>query len=190
MSLIQSNMSLIVMFTEGKLLIASLFLFKVLGRESLRSEAVDKKQDSSTQAWSTKSGPQDTIYRSSEGENVSIPNRESSSPIYEEQRGQPCHLSSSLYYGGQDIYSHPQNTQASSYPTVSACYDTSVNKDGGEDDSGSASRGNWKSYTSIGDSSFPCLLHCGRWMETNAGLLQEAICCFLHQNLRTNISTQ
>lgn len=58
MSLIQSNMSLIVMFTEGKLLIASLFLFKVLGRESLRSEAVDKKQDSSTQAWSTKSGPQ------------------------------------------------------------------------------------------------------------------------------------
>ncbi|KAG5550343.1 hypothetical protein RHGRI_015342 [Rhododendron griersonianum] len=31
---------------------------KVLGRESLRSEAVDKKQDSSTQAWSTKSGPQ------------------------------------------------------------------------------------------------------------------------------------
>lgn len=57
MSLIQSNMSLIVMFTEGKLLIA-LFLLKVLGRESLRSEAVDKKQDSSSQAWSTKSGPQ------------------------------------------------------------------------------------------------------------------------------------
>lgn len=57
MSLIQSNMSLIVMFTEGKLLIA-FFLFKVLGRESLRSEAVDKKQDSSSQAWSTKSGPQ------------------------------------------------------------------------------------------------------------------------------------
>ncbi|KAE9447749.1 hypothetical protein C3L33_20360, partial [Rhododendron williamsianum] len=195
------------------------FLGLVLGRESLRSEAVDKKQDSSTQAWSTKSGPQDTIYRSSEGENVSVPNRESSSPIYEEQRGQPCHLSSSLYYGGQDIYSHPQNTQASSYPTVSACYDKlhycyagldeicmetshvlrtvrigkrftnmkfvnanqmsqthQVNKDGGEDDSGSASRGNWKSYTSIGDRSFPCLLHCGRWMETNAGLLQEAIC--------------
>lgn len=68
----------------------------------------------------------DTIYRSSEGENVSVPNRESSSPIYEEQRGQPCHLSSSLYYGGQDIYSHPQNTQSSSYPTVSACYDKLV----------------------------------------------------------------
>ncbi|XP_058215965.1 uncharacterized protein LOC131327019 isoform X2 [Rhododendron vialii] len=111
---------------------------KVLGRESLRSEAVDKKQDSSTQAWSTKSGPQDTISRSSEGENVSFPNRESSSPIYEEQRGQPCHLSSSLYYGGQDVYSHPQNTQASSYPPTHQ-----VNKDGGEDDSGSASRGNW-----------------------------------------------
>ncbi|KAI8556756.1 hypothetical protein RHMOL_Rhmol05G0279800 [Rhododendron molle] len=162
---------------------------KVLGRESLRSETIDKKQDSSSQAWnSTKPGPQDTISRSSEGENVSVPNRESSSPIYEEQRGQPCHLSSSLYYGGQDIYSHPQNTQPSSYPTTHQ-----VNKDGDEDDSGSASRGNWWQGSHIllyRNSSFPCLLHCGRWMETNAGLLQKAVCCFLHQNLRTSISSQ
>jgi len=108
---------------------------KVLGRESVRSEAAEKKQDSSSQAWSTKPGAQDTtIPQSSEGENVSVPNKDPS-PFYQEQRGQPCHLSSSIYYGGQDIYSHPQNTQGSVYPTI--------NKDSGEDDSGSASRGNW-----------------------------------------------
>ncbi|XP_057475838.1 uncharacterized protein LOC130763838 isoform X1 [Actinidia eriantha] len=108
---------------------------KVLGRESLRSEVVEKKQDSPSQVWSTKPGAQDTIRRGSEGENQSIPNRDTSH-FYQEQAVQPCHLSSSIYYGGQDIYSHSQNSQG--YEPS-----TQVNKDGGEDDSGSASRGNW-----------------------------------------------
>ncbi|XP_057511946.1 uncharacterized protein LOC130794042 isoform X2 [Actinidia eriantha] len=108
---------------------------KVLGRESLRSEVVEKKQDAPSQVWSTKPGAQDAIPWSGEGENQSIPNRDMSH-FYQEQRVQPCHLSSSIYYGGQDIYSHPQNTQGSEHYKQ-------VNKDGGEDDSGSASRGNW-----------------------------------------------
>lgn len=53
--------------------------------------------------------------------NESIPNRDISS-IYQEQRVQPCHLSSSIYYGGQDVYSHPQNTQSPGLnSTVSMC---------------------------------------------------------------------
>ncbi|XP_040969143.1 uncharacterized protein [Gossypium hirsutum] len=60
-----------------------------------------------------------------------------------EERVEPCHLSSSLYYGGQDLYSHPstcQSTSTTSYPVFK--------KDGGENDTNGnnsmdASRGNW-----------------------------------------------
>ncbi|KAF5940920.1 hypothetical protein HYC85_022087 [Camellia sinensis] len=114
---------------------------KVLGRESVHSKAVEKKQDSPNQVWSTKPGAQDTIPRSGEGENQNIHNRDMS-PFYQEQRVQPCDLSSSIYYGGQDIYSQPQTTQGSGYSTV--------NQDGVEDDSGSASRGNWWQGRMIG----------------------------------------
>ncbi|CAN4116013.1 unnamed protein product [Withania somnifera] len=57
------------------------------------------------------------------------------SSFYQNEKVQPCHLSSSIYYGGQDVYSFPQNNLNSTCPTF--------NKDNGEDDSGSASRGNW-----------------------------------------------
>ncbi|OMO97310.1 hypothetical protein COLO4_14694 [Corchorus olitorius] len=106
---------------------------KVLGRESLRSDLMAKKQDSLNEAFNSKptasSGKSSKVY---EGENQGMANKDMSS-IYQEQRVQPCHLSSSIYYGGQDVYSHPQSSQNSVYK-----------KDGGgEDDSGSASRGNW-----------------------------------------------
>lgn len=40
-----------------------------------------------------------------------------------QERVEPCHLSSSLYYGGQDIYSNSSSTQTSgSYPVVSLDY--------------------------------------------------------------------
>ena len=48
-----------------------------------------------------------------EGESQSVPNKDMSS-IYQEHRVQPCHLSSSIYYGGQDIYHHPQTAHTSS----------------------------------------------------------------------------
>ncbi|CAK9137618.1 unnamed protein product [Ilex paraguariensis] len=107
---------------------------KMLGRESLRSEAVEKKHDSASQSWSTKPGAPDTPPWSNEEGSQSISNRDVTS-FYHQEKVQPCHLSSSIYYGGQDVYSQPQNTQTSGY--------SNFNKNWGEDDSGSASRGNW-----------------------------------------------
>ncbi|KAJ7947577.1 Plant/T7H20-70 protein [Quillaja saponaria] len=36
----------------------------------------------------------------------------SRSSIFQERKTEPCHLSSSLYYGGQDIYSQSPNSNA------------------------------------------------------------------------------
>lgn len=52
----------------------------------------------------------DDTSKISESDSHNVSDRDMSS-IYQEQRVQPCHLSSSIYYGGQDIYSHPQSTQ-------------------------------------------------------------------------------
>ncbi|CAN1167084.1 hypothetical protein LINPERHAP2_LOCUS27026 [Linum perenne] len=51
---------------------------------------------------------------------------------------EPCHLSSSIYYGGQENYSHSSTIQS---PTPHPIY----KKDGGDEDpnGSSASRGNW-----------------------------------------------
>ncbi|KAB2035326.1 hypothetical protein ERO13_D04G125500v2 [Gossypium hirsutum] len=51
---------------------------------------------------------------------------------YQEQIVEPCHLSSSIYYGGQDIYIRSHSDQ-----------DSGLNDDSEEDESGYASRGNW-----------------------------------------------
>ncbi|KAE9592037.1 hypothetical protein Lalb_Chr19g0125021 [Lupinus albus] len=105
---------------------------KVLGRESLSYEL---STNNSIEGWSSKFGTQDYMYKSNDGETPSTERKDVIS-IYNEQRVQPCHLSSSIYYGGQDIYSQPQSTQNSGFNSL-------YKKDGGEDDSGSASRGNW-----------------------------------------------
>ncbi|KAL0555610.1 hypothetical protein IC582_009561 [Cucumis melo] len=68
-----------------------------------------------------------------ECKNGSTSSREVGS-FYQEQRTNPCHLSSSIYYGGQDIYTD-QNPGTG--------FNSSLKRDGGEDDSGGASRGNW-----------------------------------------------
>lgn len=107
---------------------------KVVGREPLRSELAEKKPDSADPIWGIKNGVPDTMSRSSEGENDSMPSRDVSSIYQQEERAHPCHFSSSIYYGGRDVYSHPQNTQSSGI---------NFKKDGGEDDPGAASRGNW-----------------------------------------------
>ncbi|KAH9736228.1 plant/t7h20-70 protein [Citrus sinensis] len=104
---------------------------KVLGRESLHSESMEKKHDSSKEAWNTKPTTPGTYETESQGTAY-----KDMSSMYQDQRVQPCHLSSSIYYGGQDVYSpRPPNSQG---PGVN-----SVFKKDGEDDSGSASRGNW-----------------------------------------------
>lgn len=56
---------------------------------------------------------------SGEGACSSIPNKYRSS-VLQEERVEPCHLSSSIYYGGQEVYSQSPSTQVSgSYPIVS-----------------------------------------------------------------------
>jgi len=60
----------------------------------------------------------DAISRGKEVDNQNPPNRNMSS-YYNEEKVQPCHLSSSIYYGGQDVYSHPESTQNSGNSTVS-----------------------------------------------------------------------
>ncbi|KAK6943584.1 hypothetical protein RJ641_024686, partial [Dillenia turbinata] len=108
---------------------------KVLGRESMHNEVMNKNQESTHQVWNTKHEDPDNSSQATETEGQSVPNREMNS-IYQEERMQPCHLSSSIYYGGQDIYSRPQNSQSSGV-------NSNCKKDGGEDDAGTASRGNW-----------------------------------------------
>ncbi|KAI7755115.1 hypothetical protein M8C21_025985 [Ambrosia artemisiifolia] len=60
------------------------------------------------------------------------------SPYYEQQVSQPCTLSSSLHYGGQDIYINPHSTKNTPGQYSTQKYS---NKDG--EDDGLASRGNW-----------------------------------------------
>ena len=108
----------------------------VFGRESLRSEVTGKKLTDEPLHFKPGDQP-DGASKESEGESKSITNMDIISSIYRDQRvQQPCHFSSSIYYGGQDIYAHPQSTQNPEY-------NSSYKKDGIEDDSGSASRGNW-----------------------------------------------
>ena len=52
----------------------------------------------------------DDVSKGIDGESQNTAYKDMSS-IYQDQRVQPCPLSSSIYYGGQDIYSHPQSTQ-------------------------------------------------------------------------------
>ncbi|OWM67161.1 hypothetical protein CDL15_Pgr000613 [Punica granatum] len=86
---------------------------KIVGKEFLHSES-EKKREFSNEPWSNRSEtPADDTTKSGDGGIQSAPNWEMSS-IYQEQRLHPCHLSSSIYYGGQENYSHPQNTQGSS----------------------------------------------------------------------------
>ncbi|XP_062095447.1 uncharacterized protein LOC133801293 [Humulus lupulus] len=104
---------------------------KVLGRESLRSEVPGRKHSSFAESYNTKHETSDDASINKGTENQSLQSTDTGS-IYQEQRMQPCHLSSSIYYGGQDVYCQPQTTPSSTYK-----------QDGAEDDSGSASRGNW-----------------------------------------------
>ncbi|KAE8717284.1 hypothetical protein F3Y22_tig00110053pilonHSYRG00029 [Hibiscus syriacus] len=104
---------------------------KVLGRESLRPAGA-RGQLSPIEPWNTNPGPSGDSSKGHKGENLNIRDE---SYMNQEQRVQPCPLSSSIYYGGQDVYPSSQS-QGSGLNSV-------YKKDGGEDDSGSATRGNW-----------------------------------------------
>ncbi|XP_009774456.1 uncharacterized protein LOC107828214 [Nicotiana tabacum] len=83
-------------------------------------KSISRTQEVGNQYGNAKYGTSDNGSKRSRGEKVEA----------------ACNFSSSIYYGGQDIYS-PINTQ----PPCSQS--NIVKKDGGGDGSNSASRGNW-----------------------------------------------
>ncbi|CAJ1949272.1 unnamed protein product [Sphenostylis stenocarpa] len=107
---------------------------KVLGRESLRTEWSRKIAN---ETWSSKIGIQDHHFSKDNGSETQNTVNKDMRSIYQDQRVQPCHLSSSIFYGGQDICPSPQGTRHEGLNSL--LYQNDV----GEDDSELASRGNW-----------------------------------------------
>ncbi|KAK6120316.1 hypothetical protein DH2020_046007 [Rehmannia glutinosa] len=103
------------------------------GNRCIKSET-EKKNNPGNPAWSGKTGVSDSNAVGGEGQNQGTASKDASS-YYQDQKVETFHYSSSIYYGGQDVYSRPQNAQNPVFSTF--------NKDGGEDESGTASRGNW-----------------------------------------------
>ncbi|KAI3782685.1 hypothetical protein L2E82_12739 [Cichorium intybus] len=71
---------------------------------------------------------------STDKEDKSLNPKTDMNPLYQQQKSHPCHLSSSIYYGGQDVYTNPPVTKNSSQHST-------YNQEG--EDDGRASRGNW-----------------------------------------------
>lgn len=101
-----------------------------LGKDSSHS---GRKQDFGSQFGTARNETSDYINQKSRADT-----KEKSS-IYQSETSEPCYFSSSIYYGGQEVYSPTgQNTNSQHI----------LRKDGGDDDSNdnsssSASRGNW-----------------------------------------------
>ncbi|KAK4432333.1 hypothetical protein Salat_0995400 [Sesamum alatum] len=105
------------------------------GGESLHLSETEKKNGSGSLEWSGKNAASGSFSGDNNvggQEHDRSTTRKDMSSYYQEEKVQPFHYSSSIYYGGQDVYAQPQNPSS-----------TTFNKDVGEDDSGSASRGNW-----------------------------------------------
>lgn len=107
---------------------------KAIGKDSLRTPEKEKKHDPGSQSWNSKTALSQSNAVNGEG-NFQRQERNDTGALYPVENVHPCHYSSSIYYGGQDIYSRPQTAQSTVF--------TTFNKDGGEDDSDGASRGNW-----------------------------------------------
>ncbi|KAK6929414.1 hypothetical protein RJ641_005619 [Dillenia turbinata] len=101
----------------------SFFGSKVLGKDSFG------KQDPRILTGNAKYATPDTHLQSIKGETGNLASKEKS---YQNDTAESCYFSSSIYYGGQEVYS-PNSRKAESRPIF--------NKDGEDDDS--ASRGNW-----------------------------------------------
>ncbi|CAA0830534.1 Encodes a protein involved in salt tolerance-names SIS (Salt Induced Serine rich) [Striga hermonthica] len=98
---------------------------KVYGRENPSKT----EKGTGNPAWNTKND-NNAVVGEGQGSKSSINSH------FLDEKTPPFHYSSSIYYGGQDIYHPPPE------PSKSPVFST-FNKDGGEDDPGTASRGNW-----------------------------------------------
>ncbi|CAI9760797.1 unnamed protein product [Fraxinus pennsylvanica] len=106
---------------------------KLFGRESLHSYECWKKDDAANQGWSGKTGVPNNDAPSNEEKSQSSRSKDINS-YFQKEKSNPCNYSSSIYYGGQDLYTLPESTQGSFFTTFT---------DEAGDDSGMASRGNW-----------------------------------------------
>ncbi|KAL3622843.1 hypothetical protein CASFOL_031920 [Castilleja foliolosa] len=113
---------------------------RVGGSLNLLETEKKEKNDNKGQAWSGKSmvsGSFSDNMNDQRGQgqiwNTTTSKDKSSYNLHQQdEKVHPFHYSSSIYYGGQDVYSQPQ-----------AAHNPTFCKDVEEDDSGSASRGNW-----------------------------------------------
>ncbi|KAL6534323.1 hypothetical protein OROHE_013248 [Orobanche hederae] len=111
-----------------------------------------EKKSSGNPSWSAK---KDSSGVGGEGQNQGGTAGKEVRSYFQDEKVQPFHYSSSIYYGGQDVYDRPPQTTHN--PPVFATF----NKDGGEDDSGGASRGNWWQdlFTTKRELFLACRLH-------------------------------
>nr|XP_043634682.1 uncharacterized protein LOC122605793 [Erigeron canadensis] len=102
-----------------------------LGRDSshTRNTGSSKKHEFGGQYGSGKQPTSDYKAQRSMGE-------KEGNPVYQNEKAEPSYLSSSIYYGGQEVYSPNTQTNRPHH---------TFKKDGGDDDpnGSSASRGNW-----------------------------------------------
>ncbi|WJX49157.1 hypothetical protein P8452_35627 [Trifolium repens] len=103
---------------------------KVSGREIVQSEVNGKTKN---ETLNSKIDSQDEIFKGYGGEAHNKKNKDMSW-MCEDQQVQPCSLSSSIYYGGQDIYPPPKSTQNSAFNPY---------KRSEGDNSQMATRGDW-----------------------------------------------
>ncbi|KAH0632249.1 hypothetical protein KY285_037480 [Solanum tuberosum] len=89
------------------------------GHGSMNSEQL--KHDPVIQDRNAKGGYSGSTPTSNEASSQQAAQNKQPSSFYQNEKVQPCHLSSSIYYGGQDVYSFPQNNnQSSTYTTRSS----------------------------------------------------------------------
>nr|GMC92833.1 RNA-binding protein like [Ipomoea batatas] len=109
----------------------------------------------------------DCATRRGRGDGTGISSKEMKSSVYQSESVEPCYLSSSIYYGGQDVYPPTTQTNTSRH---------TFKKDGDEDDqngnnnSNCASRGNWWQGMNISDQQSPELQQTSEHTSTSLEL--------------------
>ncbi|KAL5073004.1 hypothetical protein RYX36_011988 [Vicia faba] len=111
-------------------------LFGTKETHSFSSQFPNEVRDKTIkERWDSILGTPDVIFKACGGGSQKIQSADKSS-IYQDQRVEPCNLSSSIFYGGQDIIHHARNAQIEG----KNLFPKNV---GEEDDLGIASRGDW-----------------------------------------------
>ncbi|CAL5210938.1 unnamed protein product [Lathyrus oleraceus] len=109
---------------------------KIFGRESVRFEASGSKTKNEIVNSKVENQGIHSIFKDDNGGAHNTKNTDMSWLYQNQNQKDTCHLSSSILYGGQDIYPQTQSSQIASFNSL-------YNNNGGEDDSEMATRGDW-----------------------------------------------